>query len=469
MTMQESSSEVDVVVVGAGLSGLSAAVALHEAGMSVMILEAKDRIGGKTYSVSNGDKGVVELGAAWINDTNQSEMWALAQRYGFETVVQRAEGLDCVQSGDGSVKTQPYGVFAGSAEEKLQVEALMDWITEAGKKWDPIDPSSMEDAAALDAITFKDYCDEQLPGGVASYMAGLATLGLLGVESIEVSALFMVDYIKSGTGVANMISDGKDGGQYLRNRRGNLQFSQYLAAELKPDSIKLLHPVTAIEQLSPGCCIVRSGTKLTISCKKVIVSVPTCLYTHIVFTPPLPPSKYVLAATTHLGYTSKAICIYSSPWWRTLGLSGVLTSDIGPIAFTRDTCFLEDENYSIVCFIVGDAGRAWSGLDEHNKKKQVTDQMKTMFAPGVPGGEVPEPTKVILQDWAKEEWIWGAPSAVLPLGALANGAATELLRPVGNVHFVGTETSDVWKGYMEGAVRSGRRGAREVVDGLGGK
>lgn len=89
-----------------------------------------------------------------------------------------------------------------------------------GKKWDPTDPAKMSDAAALDAVTFQDYCDKQFPGGVASYMAGLATRDLLGVEPTEVSALFMVDYIKSGTGVANMISDKKDGGQYRRNRRG---------------------------------------------------------------------------------------------------------------------------------------------------------------------------------------------------------------------------------------------------------
>ncbi len=128
---------------------------------------------------------------------------------------------------------------------------------------------------------------------------------------------------------------------------------------------------------------------------------------------------------------------------------------------------LEDENYSIVCFIVGDSGRAWSKLDDEKKKRQVTEQMQTMFTPGVKDKEVPEPAKIILQDWAKEEWIWGAPSAVLPLGALADGAAVEVCRPVGDVHFVGTETSDVWKGYMEGAVRSGRRGAKEVIEELG--
>lgn len=198
-----------------------------------------------------------------------------------------------------------------------------------------------------------------------------------------------------------------------------------------------------------------------------MISIPTCLYPRITFNPPLPAAKATLAASTHMGYTSKALCIYSSPWWREAGLSGVATSDIGPISFTRDTCVLDDQNYSIVCFIVGDSGRAWSKLDDEGKKRQVFEQMRTMFAPGLKGREVPEPERVILQDWAKEEWIWGAPSAVLPLGALANAAAVEVCRPVGDVHFVGTETSDVWKGYMEGAVRSGRRGAKEVIGELG--
>jgi monoamine oxidase len=106
---EKTTEEVDVVVVGAGLSGLEAALNLEKARLSVLVLEAKDRAGGKTCSVSNGAKGVVELGAAWFNNTNQSEMWALSQQYGFDTVHQLAEGLDCVQASDGSVTTRPYG------------------------------------------------------------------------------------------------------------------------------------------------------------------------------------------------------------------------------------------------------------------------------------------------------------------------------------------------------------------------
>src|SRR6187402_3425118 len=108
----------------------------------------------------------------------------------------------------------------GSKDERRQLEALIEWMDAAGEEWDPKNPSKMKNVETLDSSTFLDYCDKNFPGGVASYTAGLATRGLLGVEPDEVSALFMVDYIKAGTGVKNMISDGKDGGQYRRNRRG---------------------------------------------------------------------------------------------------------------------------------------------------------------------------------------------------------------------------------------------------------
>jgi monoamine oxidase len=115
----------------------------------------------------------------------------------------------------------------------------------------------------------------------------------------------------------------------------------------------------------------------------------------------------------------------------------------------------------MVCFMVGAAGRKWSKCTPEEKRKQVAEQIKALF--GAQGAKVPEPTKILLQDWAKEEWIWGAPCPVLGLGQLVKGGMEAIKEPFRSLHFVGTETSDVWKGYMEGAVRSGKRGAAEVV------
>jgi monoamine oxidase len=246
---------------------------------------------------------------------------------------------------------------------------------------------------------------------------------------------------------------------------GNLQFSHAIASELTPNSVKLSCPVTSITQTGGGRCLTSCGsTNLSFRSKKVILSVPTPLYSHINFSPPLPADKHEAVTSSFLGYTSKALVVYSSPWWREQGYSGVSNSDCGPIGFTRDTSVDQDGQYSMVCFMVGDNGRKWSRCDHEEKIRQVTEQIKTMF--GCKGNVVPPPDKVLLQDWSKEEYIWGAPCPVMGLGSMAKGGMNAIKRPFRNLHFVGTETSDVWKGYMEGAVRSGRRGAAEVTQEL---
>lgn len=106
---QAPTQEVDVVVVGGGLSGLQAAYDLQKAGMSCVVLEARDRVGGKTWSIEPVPGKVVDLGAAWINDSNQVRVHALAKKLGLATVIQNTKG-DIVQDDlDGSKSTFAYG------------------------------------------------------------------------------------------------------------------------------------------------------------------------------------------------------------------------------------------------------------------------------------------------------------------------------------------------------------------------
>lgn len=107
-------AEVDVVVVGGGLSGLQAGYDSQRAGLSTLVLEARDRVGGKTWSVpgANG-KGMVELGGAWLNDTNQSHIYALARRLKLDLIQQITTG-DCVMHDlDGSMHKFVYGEVPG--------------------------------------------------------------------------------------------------------------------------------------------------------------------------------------------------------------------------------------------------------------------------------------------------------------------------------------------------------------------
>lgn len=197
--------------------------------------------------------------------------------------------------------------------------------------------------------------------------------------------------------------------------------------------------------------------------EKVIVSVPSNLYSQIEFEPDLPSSKQILR-NSKMGYYSKTILIFSEPWWRNAGLSGEFSSEEGTISFSRDTSVPELGKFCITCFHVGNPGRHWSLLPEEERQARVWHQFHAAFQTIV--DFVPEPIEIVEKEWSKDPWVRGNPMPVMMPGVMSSSAGQSIRDPFLNIHFVGTETSFVWKGYMEGAVRSGIRGAAEVIEAL---
>ncbi|KAE8420591.1 hypothetical protein BDV36DRAFT_306416 [Aspergillus pseudocaelatus] len=393
---------------GAGLSGLQAAQIVQGAGFKVCVVEAIDRVGGKTLTAKSCEKGFNDLGASWINDTNQSEMFKLYQRYGIDTEVQRDRGHTLIQSAEGSLVKVPYGELPVFQDEC----SLLDLD----------DPTSSVRAREIDQLTFRDFCIEKIQSESAVTIADVLSVSLLGVESYEVSALFMLLYFKSGAGIDNIIPDQKNGGQYLRNRQ-----ARKMAEELGPDVVFLRMPVTSIDQSRRGHCVVQTQGGATFESQRVIVSVPSSLYHKIEFNPPLQKKELALSENTTTGYYTKMVYVFHEPWWQKAGFSGVLDSEKGPIIFSRDTSVPVDDQWAITCFIAGDKGRQWSKMPR-----------------------------------ASQAYFLGAPCPITTPGTLSI-VGKEIAAPFGHVHFVGTETSRVWRGYMEGAIQSGQRGGAEVV------
>ncbi|KAJ5172674.1 hypothetical protein N7492_005267 [Penicillium capsulatum] len=465
-TIQES---VDVVVIGAGLSGLRAAVMIQAAELSCAVVEATDRVGGKTLTLPSKQTGpgVNDLGAAWINDTTQSEIYKLVQQYGLQTEVQMDRGYDVWEQEHGVILS-PHGVLP---EEQALLGQVIQKFAELAADVNLEDPMKGPGAKELDSVSLQEYCLQAFHSDPVATLLNTVSQSLIGIESKDISALSFLHSCKSGTGFQAMISDTKDGGQYLRLQQGTQLISKNMAQELKPGSLWLSTPVTHIEQCAEtGLCTVRCARNAVLRAKKVILSVATPLYSKIGFTPPLPAEKQRLAQENLLGYYSKMIFVFEKPWWRTAGLSGeIKAQDHGPILFSVDTSVPGDDQWSISCFIVGGRGLEWSKLSQGERYSSAWSQLRSTFDKvDLKTGkiEIPEPINTLELEWSKQEFFHGGPCPVSPPGLLSSIDGAAVRKPFGNVHFVGTETALAWKGYMEGAIRSGSRGAEEVIEAL---
>ncbi|PBP27591.1 flavin-containing amine oxidase [Diplocarpon rosae] len=460
-----SEKQYDAIVVGAGLSGLQAALKIQEAGYSCIVLEARNRVGGKTWSIPLATgKGIVDAGAAWINDTNQSHVYALTKRFDIELLPQNTDG-DCIfQDADGSTHAFPYGSSPKFSEAYVtDLERIRDIIHDLSVAYG----SKANGTEHYDQISLEQFAISKGASKKTIDMVRVWSRVMVGVEAKDMSAQFFIEYTGKGGGLKQLRSDQKHGGQYLRCRKGTQSISIGLAALLKPGTIHLSTPVSSITDC--GTFIdVATKTGQTFKSTKLVLSIPTPLYADLEFSPPLSGTKAIAASSTIHGYYTKMILCYDNPWWiktpDTPKSCGLAISYRSPAAVIRDTSVHEDGNYCLTCFVGGAPGVAWSQLPQHERRAQVLAQVSSIFGNK---DEVYKPVEIFEQEWSKEEYSKGAPCPIMGPGVLTM-VGKALAEPVGNLHFVGTETSDVWSGYMEGAVRSGVRGAEEVVRSLKG-
>ncbi|CAL5871359.1 uncharacterized protein PFLUO_LOCUS5609 [Penicillium psychrofluorescens] len=449
----------DVVVVGAGLSGLSAAHEIQKAGMSCVAAEARDRVGGKTLSIEPLNDGrTIDLGAAWINDTNQKEVFALSKSLGLELVQQNTSGSVVQEDIDGSVSQFPYGSVPERLSEPNGVDNMVfirDLADEVSRSLNLYGVGKNENAP--DHLTFEQWLHEKGAAPTAIASATVWTRAMLGLEPSEMSALFFLDYCRRGGGLSTMRSDRKDGGQYLRFAKGSQQLSLGLAKLLRPGSLILKSPVQQIQQAPTGVLV--STARGEILAKRVIVTVPTPLYRLINFYPPLPEAKIELSQKNRLGYTNKVMLLYDRPWWRDAGLCGLLQSFKGPVAVSRDSSVDETGQFSLTCFTVGQPGRQLSKLRQHDRYERVKQHIRKLFGAYT---SVPEPINISEHEWTMDQWAQGCPCPASPPEVLSK--LDEAMRAThGKIHFAGTETAYEWKGYMDGAISSGKRAAQETI------
>ncbi len=453
--MEGTLHEARVVVVGAGLSGLVAARRLARAGVSVVVLEARDRVGGRTLSHTTplGDR--VELGAQWIGPT-QDRMAKLVAELGLSPFKQFADGKKVLSLG-GTLTTYKTSIpslsLIGAVDLGITIQRIETLVKEVSLE----DPLTTPKAFEWDGTTVEAWKRRNVKTRGAKAMFDTAVRAIFAAEPSEISLLFFLYYLRHGGGLMRL-SEIQDGAQETRLAEGFQEVSKRLARGLD-ERVILGAPVRRIEQTEQGVTVT-SGAG-TWQCERVIVALPPALAGRIDYEPGLPASRDQLTQRAPMGSVIKCVATYESPFWRQAGYSGEALSDVGSVKLVFDDSPEDGSHGALVGFFMGKDARAMSGKSVEERRKAAVDSFVRFFGPLASA-----PIDYIDQDWPAERFSRGCYSMVLGPGVLGAHAAA-LRAPIGRVHWAGTETARVWMGYMEGAVESGERVSDEVLAVLG--
>ncbi len=442
----------DVIVVGAGLSGLIAARALARAGRGVRVLEARDRVGGRTLSATEGGQ-IVDLGGQWIGDKHE-RLRALAAELGVETFAQYATGKKLLdRRGGGKPRAftgflPKIGLF-GVADLGIALVRL----ERLARRVSLGDPLATPGAAAFDAQTLADWLERRVHTRAARDLLGLAAQMIFAAEPHELSFLYFLLYARSGEGLQRL-AEIERGAQERRFTTGAQSICARLADELG-DRVALEHAVHAVEQDASGVTVhTAAGAR---KARRAILALPPAMLRKIAFAPELPLPRAQLHARMPMGSVIKCIASYERPFWREAGYSGEAFSTAGLVRATFDDCSPAGDHAALVAFVVGDAARELSRRPEAARRAAVVAELARLHGPAAGA-----PVSYIDKDWLADEWAGGCYVGIMPPGLLSETAGV-LRAPCGRVHFAGTETARHHMGYLEGAIEAGERAAAEVL------
>ncbi len=453
-------SRVGVVVVGGGLSGLVAARAVRRAGHSVLVLEARDRVGGRVLNHRLSGGAVIESGGAFVGPT-QDRILALSRELGVRTFKEYAAGKNVYVSSrtgkqeyTGTIPPDPLIL-----PDALQLQTRIDQMS----RQVPVDaPWTAERAREWDALSVDQWLRENTANPDVRTLLLSYLQPAFGSDGLDMSLLFFLWYIATAGNAANpgtfeRSSSTEDGAQDSRFVGGSQLVPLRLAAGLG-SRVALSAPVRAVQQHADHVVVV--SDRGTVRADRVVVAVPPSMVLDIDWSPLLPPRRAQLMQRMPMGALMKCDAVYETPFWRAQGLSGMGLNDSGAVRVSFDNSPPDASVGVLLAFVGGSTWATYAGRSAAARRRAVLEGFAAIV-----GDQALHPVEYVEHDWTHERWAQGSPIALQVPGAVTADGST-IRRPFRRVHWAGTETATYWAGYMDGAVRAGERAAREVVAAL---
>jgi monoamine oxidase len=442
-----------IVIIGAGFAGLTAARCLISLGHDVTVLEARDRVGGRTHTVTMHGTAV-DLGGQWIGP-GQDRIAALADEFGVATWPQHTAGDDVVCGGDapGDAPVRAADLALTFSDDDLVAYiGLVGAFEDICATVDLDAPWHTPDAEALDRVTLDAWASAHTTNPTVRKLFEVGVQAVFAAASAQLSLLHAAFYTASAGGWS-LLTDTDGGAQQDRITGGLQPLAEMLAAQLG-DRVRLGEAVHAITHTDHDVTI--HATSGPITADRVVVAIAPTLAGRITYDPPLSGIRDQLTQRMPQGSVIKFHVFYDQPWWRHDGLSGTVMDPEGAVGVTFDCTPPSGAPGIITGFFEGPHAVEGSRHGQQWRRDAVVGLLARTLGPAAA-----EPLDYVDLDWSAEVHTRGCYGAHLPPGAWTQ-VGDALRTPVGRIHWAGTETATVWAGYIDGAIRSGERVADEI-------
>ncbi len=434
------------------MSGLTAARLLARAGKRVLVLEARDRVGGRTLSKTLSNGAIVDLGGQWVGPT-QHRVLKLVSDLGLDLFKTFDTG-DSLTLREGVVSRYEGILSNVDAQAAADIRQGMEKIGTLAAGIPLNTPWTYPDAVELDQLTYAGWIEKNLKTDVGRWTFRLMASSVFSVDASELSVLHVAFYFGAAGG-PDMLTSTSGGGQDSRFKDGMQSLSTGLAMGLR-DSVRLSQAVEAIHQDDQGVTV-RCAT-LNVRANQVIVALPPTLAGRIRYSPPMPPLRDSLTQRMPMGTALKMMFVYERPFWRDAGLSGFALTDQDVPQLIYDNSPGDGSCGILLGFTEGIPAREWMQASPDARQAAGIKTLAHAF-----GHKACDLLEYVEHSWVAEEFSRGCYAGTMPPGAWTSFGKA-LRAPVGHIHWAGTETATVWSGYVEGAMQAGERAAAEVLD-----